>query len=107
MNPVNVTKFLSSIDQVLAANPNAWSSVTLDFENYDHTLNPENYTSLVVTVQAYLKAKFPNISLRMCISPDRKNRDYYDINALAKAGVVFQVMFYDYAMGQDPRNMRV
>ena len=36
----------------------------------------------------------------MTISPNVKNRDYFVIQKLAQAGIVFQAMFYDYALGQ-------
>ncbi len=99
--------FLENIGETLRANPQAWSSVTLDFENYDHTLGNRKYTKLALEVADYLRQNFPGVKLQMAISPSGNNRDYFDIQALAAAGIRFQVMFYDFALGQDPSNLRV
>lgn len=99
--------FLQAISTSLNQGDGAWTSICLDFENYGDELatTPQKYTQLVTDVYNYLKDNHPGVGLKMCISPNVKNRRYFDMQQLLATcpDLQFQVMCYDYALGQtDP-----
>ncbi len=103
----NEDRFHASITKTLNAGKGAWTSVCLDFENYDGKLAPEQYTKLVIDTYNYLKTNHPTVQLKMCVSPSSYNRTYFNIQEILKKcpDLQFQIMCYDYALGQSGQTM--
>lgn len=95
--------FLNSIDATISSGNGAWKGISLDFENYGEDLakTPDKYTKLIIDTYNHLKSKYPEVTLKMCVSPNAYNRRYFDIDKLLSdcKDLQFQVMCYDYAMG--------
>ncbi len=89
-----------------AAVQNGYTSVILDYENYDNPPpNPDLYTNFLIQLEAKLKTQ--GITLQIAISPWPENQQFYHLDQLIQqTKIQFQLMCYDYGMGQ-PNPIRV
>jgi|GEM_PF-6054251 len=84
-----------------AAKQNGYTNIVMDYENYENPpADPAIYTAFLHELGQELHGQ--GMTLEIAISPNPENQRYYDLDKLAASSDVdhYQVMCYDYALGQ-------